>query len=298
MLISIFLQESKPAGILKNAVWTATGFIAPLLLLTLVLLLSGTNLISAYRLFAASITQGTFEEGWSLPFVYFWHAEHILILILGSLAIYTTMNVLQARQSYAKVWVGGIVFLYLGLIIPSVFLHSFVVYGRLARQLVPFFILLAAYGLALLETRKLVPPFGTGVLFALILVQFSINFYQSYQLVYPRQFSEEVQFQFRGFEFSTKRLAYGAPTICQNHGYVIQNAKYFLSAPETEQIVQGELLREVSHPVNFFPYQYEGYTPEQRQQFREKQLKIRFYRSSEADPAMEIKNCAIGGEDE
>ena len=195
------------------------------------------------------------------------------------------------------IWAGGILFIYLCLLIPSVFLHTFVVYARLARQLIPFIILLAAHGFALLEVHKQISYSWTRTLFAVLFIQALLNFGNSYRLYYPRQFSEELQTQFRGFTFSTKRLAYGAPVLCHNNGYVIENAKYFLSAPEAGQVIQGELLRQVSHPVNFLPYQYEGYTPEQRQGFREQQLKMKFYKVSESDLNIDIKNCAIRGEE-
>jgi len=80
---------------------------------------------------------------------------------------------------------------------------------------------------------------------------------------------------------------------------VIENTKYFLSAPRTTQTVKGKILSEVPHPVNFLPYQYEGYTPEQRQEFREQQLRMRFYQVDDefmSDPAVDIKDCAIRGD--
>jgi hypothetical protein len=64
--------------------------------------------------------------------------------------------------------------------------------------------------------------------------------------------------------------------------------------------VTGEILRDLSHPVNFQPYQYEGYTPEQRQEFRNRQLRMRFYRVEEEFISIhgkEIKNCAIPGDE-
>jgi hypothetical protein len=301
MLVNALIQERKLAGILKKAMWTATGLLAPLALLILGMLASGTDMISALRLFATSITQGSFAEGWSLPFAYFWHAEHVVILILGLFSVYAVIDSLRTKQRYAIVWASGVVFIYLCLLIPSVFLHSFVVYARLARQLVPFIVLLAAHGLTLLQERNRLSYQATVALLAIVLIQAAGNFGISYQLYYPRQLSEELQSQFRGFEFSTKRLAYGAPTLCQSNGFVIENTKYFLSVPETTQPVNGELLREVLHPVNFLPYQYEGYTPEQRQEFRERQLKMRFYKVDHeflSGFGVEIKNCAIRGSEE
>ena len=302
MLVNVLINDSKITGILKKAILTTTGFLAPLALLLIVMLGSGTNMISAYQLFATSITQGSFEEGWSLPFEYFWHTEHVIMLILGLLSVYAVISIFRTKQNDASVWAGGVAFIYICLLIPSVFLHSFVVYARLARQLLPFLILLAAHGLALLEARKLVSYPLTMALLTSILIQAVWNFGISYQLSYPRQFSEELQAQFRGFEFSSKRMAYGAPTLCQSNGYVIENTKYFLSAPETTPLVKGDILREVPHPVNFLPYQYEGYTPEQRQEFRERQLRMRFYKAdnefvSNSNPAWtSIKNCTIRGD--
>jgi hypothetical protein len=83
--------------------------------------------------------------------------------------------------------------------------------------------------------------------------------------------------------------------VSVRHGNVIR-AFGFLSAPGTTQTVKGKILWEVPHPVNFLPYQYEGYTPKQRQEFREGQLKMRFYKASETDLRMDIKNCAIRGD--
>ena len=301
MLVNVLLEERAVARILKRAIWTAAGFVAPFVLLIIVLLATGTNMISALRLFATSITQGTFEEGWRLPFEYFWHTEHLTILVIGLLSVVSAIHFFRTKHRYAGVWISGIVFIYLCLFIPSVLLHSFVVYARLTRQLLPFLILLSAHGLALFEERKQVSHSLIIVLLAGVFIQAAWNFKASYQLFYPRQFSETLQSQFRGFEFSTKRLAYGAPTLCQSNGYVIENTKYFLSAPESTPPVKGELLRDVPHPVNFLPYQYEGYTPQQRQEFRERQLKMRFYKADEeflSNPEREIKNCAIQGDKE
>jgi hypothetical protein len=301
MFANILMNSENITALLKRAACTAAGFIAPLSLLFLAMFAVGTNMMSAYRLFATSITQGAFEEGWSLPFAYFWHTEHTGILIFVVLCVLAIIRLTKDREQVTMLWVAGVFFIYTCLVIPSVLLHDFVVYGRLARQMLPFLILLSATGLSQIEHLRLSRAnLPVGIL-VLTLLQAAWNFGQSYQLSYPRQFSEELQAQYRGFEFSTKRLAYGAPTVCQSNGYIIENAKYFLSAPEITQAVNGELLREVSHPVNFLPYQYEGYTPAQRQEFREGQLKMRFYKVDHeflSGPGLEIKNCAIRGTEE
>jgi hypothetical protein len=109
-------------------------------------------------------------------------------------------------------------------------------------------------------------------------VQAIWNFNVTIRVIFPRDFVREVQAQYADFSFSPKRFSFGAPEVCENNGYAIQNAKYFLEAPEIVPAVPGEILLAASHPVNFLPYQYEGYTPEQQQAFRQAQLKMVFYR--------------------
>jgi len=92
LLAPVLMNREVKTRILQKAILVAVGFITPLALLVIATLWSGTNMISAYRLFATSITQGSFEEGWSLPFAYFWHTEHTVILILGALSFFAVIN--------------------------------------------------------------------------------------------------------------------------------------------------------------------------------------------------------------
>lgn len=299
LLANILFNCETIAKLLQKAVYTAIGFIIPLSLLIVAMLGAGTNMISLYRLFATSITQGSFQEGWSLPFEYFWHAEYMFILILVILSVIALIRPTKEQRPIVTLWASGVMFIYLCLFVPSVILHEFVVYGRLARQMIPFLILLAANGLTHMEQVKVTRYRLSGIVLTLAVVQAVWNFGLSYQLSYPRQVTEDLQAQFPRFEFSTKRLAYGAPTVCQSGGYAIENAKYFLDAPDTTQPIAGDILWEAPHPLNFLPYQYEGYTPEQRRAFREKELQMRFYKvdeefMSDANPDwLAVKNCMI-----
>lgn len=299
MLASILRNNENCIRVVQKTIFTATGFAAPLLILVLSMSGSGTNMISAYRLFASSITQGSFSEGWSIPFEYFWHAEYSVILILSLLAILAVIRSPAEQKPLVAVWASGVLLIYLCLFVSSVMLREFVVYGRLARQMLPFLMLLAANGLTQLDLSRLAPYRLTRILLVLAVAQASWNFLLSYRLSYPRQITEELQAEFPGFEFSTKRLAFGAPTLCQSGGYAMENAKYFLQAPESTQQISGKVLWEAAHPLNFLPYQYEGYTSQQRQEFREQKLQMRFYKvdeqfMSENNPEwLAIKSCTI-----
>jgi hypothetical protein len=130
-------------------------------------------------------------------------------------------------------------------------------------------------------------------------VQAAWNFVISYNLAYPRDFAARAQAMFPKFEFSTKRLAFGAPVICQNNGYIIENAKYYVTPPEIVPHIPGQLLLSAQHPSTFRPYQYDGDPPAIRQTFDLLQLKMNFYKVDEhfmSDTNADwvaIKNCMI-----
>lgn len=284
---------------LQKGSLVATGFILPASLLFVLAFLAGTNLLTEYRSFSSTVNQGSFNEGWSLPFEYFWHAEHWLFIVLIALSIFAVAQAIKQRDNSLILWAGCIALIYACLVIPSVLLHSFVVYGRLARQIMPFLILLSASGLARLEQNF---PFGQKLLRAVMLIvviQAAWNYKASFNLWYPREFAQEAQTLQHDFHFSEKRLTFGAPTLCQNNGYIIENVKRFEIPPEPNPIIQGELFLSAPHPDNFLPYQYEGYTPEQRQIFRELKPEMRFYKvdnefMSESNPVWtKMKNCLV-----
>ena len=219
--------------------------------------------------------------------------------MMGLLSFDVITGSLQVNHKLTAVWAAGAIFVSLCLLIPSTVVHLFVVYGRLARQIVPFLILLSAQGLAQLEEHSRARrPILVRILI-LTAIQAAWRFGGSYLLHFPRQFTEELQAQFPAFEFSTKRLAYGAPTLWQSNGFVIENAKFFLTAPGRSQPVRGVLLRDVHHAVNFAPYLHEGYTPGERREFREQEIRMRFYKANdefayESNPSWRaIKKCVV-----
>lgn len=300
MLIHVLRGNKNLVELIRKASLAAIGFILPASLLFVLASFAGTNLLAEYRSFSSTVNQGSFSEGWSLPFEYFWRAEHWLFIAFIALSIFAVARAIKQRDNSLILWAGCIALIYACLVIPSVFLHSFVVYGRLARQIMPFLILLSACGLMRLEQNF---PFGQKLVRAvmlIVIIQAAWNYKASFDLWYPREFAQQAQTLQPDFHFSEKRLTFGAPTLCQNNGFVIENVKRFEIPPEPNPIIQGKLLFSAPHPDNFTPYQYEGYTPEQRQIFRELKPEMRFYKAdngfmSETNPVWtEMKNCFVG----
>jgi hypothetical protein len=301
ILLHVVRRGVQPAPLLRTGAAAIGGFIVPAILLIGFSLLAGTNLLTEYSVFSTTVSQGSYAEGWSLPFEYFWHTEHLVFIALTVLSISTLFRTDEERKS-ALVWIGAILFIYLCLLVLSVFLNSFVVYGRLARQMMPFLILPAASGLAGIERefpsgRRLV----RGIL-AVLVLQAAWNFSASLKLTYPREFAWEAQTKYPVIEFSEKRLAFGAPTLCRNNGFILEYVKRFAVPPEPNPQVQGQLLLSAPHPDTFLPYQYEGYTREERQVLRQLNPQMRLYKAgemfmSDTNPVWaSMKNCWIGEE--
>ena len=293
MLVHASRRSETMGNKIQRGVSLGMGLILPLFALMVCAAPLGINLLEEYRHFAQTITEGSYEEGWSLPFAYFWHTENFLILVLVLLALYAGFK--RRNNGAVVLWGSGILFLYLCLAVPSVFLHAFVVYGRLVRPIMPFLVLLSANGLISLSQdfgqfgQRIVP-----VVLLVVLVQAAWNFNTTFRVAFPRDFVREVQVQYPDFNLSPKRFAFGAPEVCENNGYAMQNAKFFLAAPETVQVVPGEILLSASHPINFLPYQDEGYTPEQKQAFRAAQLRMVFYKlDPEFDDKEKLKKMGI-----
>ena len=291
MLCHVFAGEKKMAAFLQRGVLLGIGFALPLLLVVLVSNLAGMNFVAESTKFASTVTQGNYSEGWSLPFEYFWHSEHFMVVILAVLALLAIFNILRHDDRYPLWWLAGLLFVYMCLVFFSVYTHSFVVLGRLARQMMPFLILLAAHGLSRLPVQKPYARYVSALLMTAIVIQGIWNYGNSFELSYPRDFSNEAQAQYHDFTFSPKRLLFGAPTLCQNTGYAMENAKYFLTATETNPAINGIVLLSRSHPINFLPYQYEGYPPEVRQQFRQRNLQMIFYKLDHDADLKNVKNC-------
>jgi hypothetical protein len=208
---------------------------------------------------ADSIRQGSFEEGWRLPFEYLWHAEHgLLVVWLASMGL----CLVAARSAFAlprvRIGVLGLAVVYTALAISSTLLHVFVVYGRLARQLVPFFCLVAAYGLTRLwGARRGVARAAVPVVLALLVVQTGVHFAQPLGQTFPDDLERR----------------YGPSRTSR---FIWVNVEHIY--PEPRKVVLPEryaLFRRAPHPLEFLPYQYEGYTPAQRRVLRSTDISMR-----------------------
>jgi hypothetical protein len=164
------------------------------------------------------------------------------------------------------------------------------VYARTTRQLIPFLVLTAAYGLDNLYSWKPGGRWLVNALIAIIFVQAAWNYRLAYKIVYPREFIQEIQEQHPDFRISEKMMRFYAPLICKNSGFLAVNFHVFYNWPHPLPPIQGYILLSAPHPDNFLAYQYDGYSPEERQLIRQVNFKMEFYKL-EVNPEIKIENC-------
>jgi hypothetical protein len=218
----------------------------------------GGDLARRWFAFSRTVSQGDYGEGWSLPLAYLWHAEHLIALLWAAAVVWAAVRIARGdRRAALLVGVAGIAVVYAGLVGSSVALRKTVVYGRLARQLVPFACVLTAL---MLDRLWSVRRAAAQALLAAAAVQAALNFRAPLTQVFPAEF---------------RRLAAGVPSPPGRERRLLYAEHiYPVPAPPPPGCEGAELLSR-PHPLQYRPYQYEGYTPPERAALRGVDIRMR-----------------------
>jgi hypothetical protein len=265
------------AEIMSRAWRVGVGFVAPILSIVALsevyvrYFVKGSSMLRQFIAFSRSVTQGTFSEGGTLPLEYLWHAEHFLLVLWLAAFAWSLLSAIKGtltRQS--GLGIAGVLFIYGLLFVTSVGLHKFVVYGRLARQLVPFFCLMTAHQLQRLSSNGVLKQ-ALPVVCALAVLQAAFNFYIPLVQIFPANFR-------RTAEEITGTLGEGKKDLL-----FVQHIE---SIPENTSLPPHRVILRARHPLEFLPYQYEGYNPEQRRALRSTDISMRLIIYQERVPVM------------
>lgn len=263
MVVHLFEADSRRDAV-RRAVFSGVGLAATIGAVTAGSLAVGENLLRALTEFSHQVDQGDFSEGWRLPWEYLWHAEHVLLVIwLVALAWALAKVRSAALPRTARIGLVGLVFVYGSLVMTSVVTHMFVVYGRLARQLVPFFCLVTAAALCSAarsmspRPRALLTPVAAVVLVA----QAAFNFATPLRQSFPTEFLRE---------------AHRDPRIPVDADLIAINARRLYPGPEPVTLPpRYTVFSHTPHPLQYLPYQYEGFTPAQRAALRSADIEMK-----------------------
>ncbi|HEX8850197.1 MAG TPA: hypothetical protein VF761_11750 [Gemmatimonadaceae bacterium] len=260
--------------------WAGTG-IAFLLVAAVPPVLAsvlGSNGFGSMVAFAKSVKQGDYSDGFVLPPEYLWHAEHGLLLLWIAAAMLAVWRLgargvqgdrfdppfaaplrgeLARLEARLLAGIGGAAFIYLLLAVDCGVFRVFVVYGRLVRQMVPFFALATA---AMLELGwRLGGRSRLAAVAVLILAtgQAAFNFSGPLTQEFPREIESHL-FQYgrlgHALTITGPILAGGPEGEC----YTLVNAQYLYPPRGVAPLEPGTVIARFRHPFEYLPYQYDG----------------------------------------
>ena len=221
---------------------------------------AGISWLDGLRAFAGTIKQGDFSEGWWLPVAYLWHAEHLLLIGWTVALAWCLWHFREAIHSrLTRAGLVGVICVYASLAIPSTILHRFVVYGRLSRPLVPFLGLIGGAVLATFLARWPRVRLATAMVVLCVSAQAAFNFRVPLRQEFPAEFMARIG------------RIYPEPRV-------FVNARHLFPGPEPTEVPAGyREVASVPHPLEFLPYQYEGYAAEERRLLRAVDIRMRAF---------------------
>ncbi len=250
-------------------------------------LIGGSNYWRLLVGFSGSVTQGVFDEGWSLPWAYLWHAEGWLGLGLALAAAGAVVHSIRHRDLPPRIrlWLQLAAGLYAVLILASVGLHKFVVYARTVRPLVPLLCLISGYAVHRLAGFV---PWRRRLACAVVVAGATVNFLPYFTLVFPRDVAEQTWLR---YGITRTALSYRG-LICQpppgpvlRRDLVLVNAQALYPLKDYIGYPAGTEIFSVPHPDNLPALQYDGYTPEERALLRRHGAAIKLIRMTGTQPA-------------
>jgi hypothetical protein len=270
----LWWTSRSPARAVVRTCCFGLGFAAWLALLEATChLATGQSYLGKMRSFSLTVTQGDLGEGWQLPATVLWEAEGAFggLLVAAALLSFLLGMVRRSKRGIAWPLLALGVYCLLGI---GAQLGAFVVYGRLVRQVVPFLCLAGAFLLErLLAGRPLLMRACLVVLAALA----GLNYAKPLRLHFPREVERAVIARFGPVQRQsvivgplTQRLPAGEAS-----DYVLLNCQHLWPVRGTVAAPHGHEILRMRHPLEFRPYQYEGFTEAERSLLRSVDISIR-----------------------
>ena len=217
------------------------------------------------------ITQGSYEEGVVLPFVYFFESEGLISLLwlMGLvLAMKEVVNRRPNKRHRIMLWLAALFMLYGLMTLFSSGLHVIVLFGRTVRALAPFIVLICAFAFAPYVKRygNRLAALSVAGITLVALMNFIGVISQQHYMELTRQVRDEYGAVSLGTTFSPPSRSHAfANPVLEGARYELVNAGHYYPITEMTDLPDGEVLMKVAHPFNYKPWQYEGMTTEMRE---------------------------------
>lgn len=244
----------------------------------------GPAFLQSTVMYGRSVVQGLYREGWSLPWEYLWHSEgYFGLLAVGlSAAFWLRLRFRQADATPARVrfLVACILGIWAVWIMVSTGAQLFVLNARTIKPVVPLLCLLSGWGLASWSRVNLRAGWIAG---SLLVVLGGMNLLPHYWRVFPRDF-EAVAIGQVGLPKRTATVTgsffAAKPASATATDYALVNVQYLYPVRSPAALPEGQTTLSAAHPLEYLPYQYDGFTPRQRAILRSTDIRMRLVRLS------------------
>ena len=235
------------------------------------------SLVGGMQRLAGTVTDGYAPEGFRVTWEYLWHAEHAVLLVwLAAVVFIALVGTWQSTgRTMALEWIGAAAFVYLGLSLTSAVMHVFVVMGRQSRQVVPFLCLATAAVVAEVIDRWRWRAGVTSIVVALFVVQVGPNLATPLRQRFPRDVISEITTKYGTVDHG---LSIEGPPLNNAHAesrWLLLNAQHLYHPRGVAVVPKGIELMRFAHPLEFLPYQYEGFEPMERDVLRHLDISMR-----------------------
>lgn len=185
MMFAVFFKDMSWRKIIAKGAACGLGFLLPLLIFWGLSSYYGGDFLYHLQKFSSTIRGGSFSEGTYFHLIFLYHAEGLLLIVW--LLCIVKATILIGRSRRAKFFLCTIGYLYAMWVIGSNIMESFVVYGRLVKQIVPLFCVLAGFILCRADKRLVV------LVFLIAMYNFSSKYWAMYNIVYDDTFNETLE---------------------------------------------------------------------------------------------------------
>jgi hypothetical protein len=264
------------------------GFVLPTLVpLLTTRVVGGSDGVAMMREFAGTVTQGDWSDGFSLPFAYLWSADRLLfiawlvaVMVALSWQAWPSVDATRPRSPLAALYrrrlgadpqmraallIACVAIIYASLAAGSAIGRVFVVYGRLARQLVPFLCLLTActgavfYRRGILRGRAALAAAGIAAV-----IQLAIAFGPPLTQVFPRELEARL-FPYKPLDYALTVAGPATRAGDSTARFVLVNAQYLYPPRGHQGLPSGSVVFSFPHPLQYAPYRYEGFRAYERE---------------------------------
>jgi hypothetical protein len=305
-LVYIIQRPLAIEGVLRRAVFFGLGGVTMVGAPIAAGFATGRPFLDAFVDTSRGILSGDFSEGWSLPWAYFWNADSAVLIVYIAAILAAARQSLHGgwRESVGRLrWVWCAAAVYGGLVLGAHVFRQFVVYDRLARQMLPFMCLAAAPGLAPLADWRVGRTSGLRIVQGVVVLLFAVNAWPLFHQRFPREIVADVMKTygeaqvrldttvFRSVDVTAALFLPVRPETIEARDpgkrYVLLNAKDIWTEdklPGWKPPPRGPVLLQTPHPRQLRALQYQGYTPGQRLLLRHIDFSIQLIDTQAARP--------------